>query len=733
MAKQNTDQVVSNHYPEAIAVFITLDKEGKPIKDLSVAHTIVPDIGDIQTIQMALGSTGKTGKFMIQINNANNKYYVKDDMTKEIENLKEGKAQTWISDRFRTDGTNSQTVAPGMTWENPQDFLNNVVYDRVYTPPAADDNFLYILYQDGEDNEGNPILRYRRIPRDEMEAYNHAKERTPTIESVEEKDIDYDFAGPRTPEQQEEERRRSTELVRKDLMASDQEFAENKNAQMAVDAKNTQKKFEEEQYGTPYGIQSLSTDQTKDIFAKARQQSAFFEEFGGQLEHGRCVFEPMQLCIILMSRRFRDENDPDDMIVAFTGYVDNVSDEFDGKTQIIRIVGSDVTKLMRITLANINPSIFEAGLPEGGRYRIWGNIFSGMLGWQIIKTLTLGGYDAEDFRVHGAGYFTYKPEVDPSNSARGKQKTVSSIGVINGLQLHRSDVEGKTKSKLDQLFFAPGQVHLQVLPFDAGPKCLADYAAYKKIFRTSFQNWQNEYQNHLEIANEVAKLTNYEFYADQFGDIWYHQPRFHNYHMLTEDDSEVYVLRDEDIINHNFSESDNEVVTTVYVMGQPNLVEESVQILKMTGWYEDVSLTRKYGRRYIAVHHPYITESINCFYYAKSLLLRLNAGRFVGKITLLGRPEIRMHMPVYIPMRNMVYYVVGIQHQFTYGKTFYTTLTLKYGHKPWEILPEILDYRAQPNLNAEDKLKEQVDEVLVSVDPKEDPRVDPVTEPVDPY
>jgi hypothetical protein len=58
---------------------------------------------------------------------------------------------------------------------------------------------------------------------------------------------------------------------------------------------------------------------------------------------------------------------------------------------------------------------------------------------------------------------------------------------------------------------------------------------------------------------------------------------------------------------------------------------------------------------------------------------------------------------------------------------------LKYGHKPWEILPEILDYRAQPNLNAEDQPREQVDEVPTSVDPKEDPRVNPITEPMDPY
>ncbi|MEA3341878.1 MAG: hypothetical protein U9R15_18090 [Chloroflexota bacterium] len=68
MAKQNTNQIVNNYHPDAIVVFITLDKEGKPIKDLSAAHTILPDMQDVQDIQLALGSTGKTGKFSIKIN-----------------------------------------------------------------------------------------------------------------------------------------------------------------------------------------------------------------------------------------------------------------------------------------------------------------------------------------------------------------------------------------------------------------------------------------------------------------------------------------------------------------------------------------------------------------------------------------------------------------------------------------------------------------------------------------
>ena len=255
--------------------------------------------------------------------------------------------------------------------------------------------------------------------------------------------------------------------------------------------------------------------------------------------------------------------------------------------------------------------------------------------------------------------------------------------------------------KLDKLFFSPGRAHIQILPFETSPKGLRDLSVYKKIFGASFQNWQNEYRSHLEIANEVAQLSNYEFYADQFGDIWYHQPRFHNYHILTNDNPEVYVIRDEDITTYQFTESDKDVTSTIYVAGKPNYSDVPPQIMKMTGFYEDSSLLRKYGRRMLSISHPYITDTSDCFYFAKSWMLRVNAGRFVGSITILGRPELRVHMPVYIPMRNMIYYITGISHKFTYGQSFTTTLQLKYGRKPWEILPEILDYGIPDKMSAE--------------------------------
>lgn len=625
---------IQNFYPEALLIFISIDSNGDPIRSLNSAFTTIPDISDITSLQLSLGSTGKIGKFNVLINNANNKYFVADDMVAEISNLKSGSAGKFMSsiDGKRVEIADS---AAALTWENAQDFLNSEVIQRVRHHPSSEEHsgLMSILYTDGTD------YKYKLYPKDANSAGAAKTADTPGKESDEER------------------------------------F--NKN------------------------IQTLSASEVTDLLKNVEKQSAFFEKYGGQLENGRCVFMPMQLMVCLLTRRFKSKNDPDDMIVAFTGFIDSVSDEFDGKTNMLRIQGSDVSKIMHVTQANVNPSLFESGLPGGGQYKIWQNRFSGQQGWEIIKTLVLGGDDAEDFNVYGTGHFIYNAEYDPSSSVAGK--TVEKQAVITGLKFQAGEwlEEGTAGDKLDNLFFSPGRVHIQVLPFDVASKGLRDLSVYKTIFGASFQNWQNEYRSHLEIANEVAQLSNYEFYADQFGDLWYHQPRFDNYHILTHPEPETYILREDDIISHQFTENDQDVVTSLYVAGQPNYVETSPQIIKMTGFYEDSSLLRKYGRRMLSISHPYITQAKDCFYFAKSWMTRINAARFVGSITILGRPELRVHMPVYVPMRNMVYYITEISHKFTYGQSFTTTLQLKYGRKPWEILPEILDYSIPGKLSAE--------------------------------
>lgn len=731
MAKQNINtQTVLNQFPDAFVVFINLDANGLPIRDIAEA-TIIPDVADIEHISLTMGSTGKIGGFQLRINNDSNKYFVKDDIEHEIELMNAGQivVATSKTDDGRTVNVKYDTLPVDLRWGTAEDFLNNRVYNRVRSDlENSTDSPIYLYFQDPSETydiealksiEKDPTIikalakgkiKYRVIPSTQLEEFSKSQVISPI------KGNDASTVSP-------EETRKNPSLNVDLSPGSVNDFdlakildpikrTENINLSQSTQTKKDipvsakQKDTNVTTFDYTAAV-TLDLNEAVKLFQTSEVQSAFFEKYGGQLEHGRCVFEPMQLCAIFMRRRFRDSNDPNDMVLSFVGYVNSVSDAFtsNGIKQELDIIGSDVTKLMHITQANINPSLFTQSLPGSPNFKIWQNRFAELEGWEIIKLLTVGGVFGEDI-IYGTGQFKVTAEGKPGATAFTPifDPTVSTDTLLNTLPFRTIQGEKGAPDKIEKLLFDKRHVHLQTLPFNTEPTdILGDFTVYKRIFGMSFGNWQNEYQTHLQIANMVAAQTNYEFYADGSGDIWYHQPRFHNYHLLVDKQPEVYVLRDEDIINANFTESDENVLTSAYLTGQPNFYDGPKEIAFMTGFYENPALVMKYGRRMVSYSHPYVVNAGDLNYFARSYLQRVNAGRFVGKVTLIGRPEIRMHMPVYVPYRNLVFYITGIQHTLTMGNTFQTTLTLKYGRKPWEILPEIFDYssKARPSLVTE--------------------------------
>jgi len=73
---------------------------------------------------------------------------------------------------------------------------------------------------------------------------------------------------------------------------------------------------------------------------------------------------------------------------------------------------------------------------------------------------------------------------------------------------------------------------------------------------------------------------------------------------------------------------------------------------------------------------PWLHGSAQCRFWGRAELIRQNALIRQGSVTILGRPELRLGYPVYIPSRDAFYYVKGIENRFSFGGTFTTTLTL---------------------------------------------------------
>lgn len=107
----------------------------------------------------------------------------------------------------------------------------------------------------------------------------------------------------------------------------------------------------------------------------------------------------------------------------------------------------------------------------------------------------------------------------------------------------------------------------------------------------------------------------------------------------------------------------------------------------------DYDLWRMYGFRSMhAIHAPYLSSpETQCAPYAVSLLSRARRDILQGSITIAGNEYMQPGEVVYIESRGLLFYVENVSHNFTFGSTFTTTLTLKYGHNPGEYIPTHLD------------------------------------------
>jgi hypothetical protein len=62
----------------------------------------------------------------------------------------------------------------------------------------------------------------------------------------------------------------------------------------------------------------------------------------------------------------------------------------------------------------------------------------------------------------------------------------------------------------------------------------------------------------------------------------------------------------------------------------------------------------------------------------------LNSLSETGSVIMNQRPDLQLGRTVYVPERNMMYYISSIQQKYVEGKRHTTTIQLTYGHRPEE-------------------------------------------------
>jgi len=183
---------------------------------------------------------------------------------------------------------------------------------------------------------------------------------------------------------------------------------------------------------------------------------------------------------------------------------------------------------------------------------------------------------------------------------------------------------------------------------------------------------QNSYKNNLQIASEVKLFTGFEFYLDTTGDLIF-KPPFWN---MDTRPNQVYVIKDTDILNWGFSEDDSQVVTRVEVHGGLSQPVNVSSDLYPVGAYTNYSLAAQFGLRTESISMRFFTSIRMCYYHAISEMDRINANRFRGSLTIVGRPELRLGLPIYIESRDCYAYIDNISHNFSFRGPFTTQIAV---------------------------------------------------------
>jgi hypothetical protein len=154
-----------------------------------------------------------------------------------------------------------------------------------------------------------------------------------------------------------------------------------------------------------------------------------------------------------------------------------------------------------------------------------------------------------------------------------------------------------------------------------------------------------------------------------------------------------FIIRDDSIISFRIEENQPDYCR-INVIGAPNFVSSSVMENRwLWAGAVDYDLWRMYGfKTGEDVKTPFLSDPENQLKpYAVFLLLRQRSKVMHGNVTVIGNEYYQLGDVVYLPDRDMLFYVTGISHSFGEGADFTTSLTLEYGRPPGEYIPTPLD------------------------------------------
>ena len=381
---------------------------------------------------------------------------------------------------------------------------------------------------------------------------------------------------------------------------------------------------------------------------------------------------------------------------AFWGVIISIVENYSDGTHTITVSCADILRWWQITQISMNPSAFATVASYGeeikkadvnkdveneedfadGKQHIrkdgvgisaFGNIFAN----DSIPTILV--------KISNLTTKNLQPLEDYLNSTFGSAEKIgeeltaeAAIGDVMDYWVQRLELIGRSLRIMGLVgvkYNADGTINKAVTDFELLDTQVIPY----NLNSASPPITKSTMKSQLEIANELKEVVKFEFFMDVNQTIVF-KPPLYNMNVITNKNS---VIDDLDIMSWNFNNNESEIITRMDVSGSWlvnfDTSKEDVDI----GIAIDANLAKKFGIRAQTRHVKYLTTKEECLNYAQLELNRVNALAAQGSITIVGRPELRLGYPIYVPSRDAFYYVVGIDHSFSFGGTFTTTLSLR--------------------------------------------------------
>lgn len=472
---------------------------------------------------------------------------------------------------------------------------------------------------------------------------------------------------------------------------------------------------------------NVSIDNTGDIF---NLEDAFPAD-GLIFQKNQCVIESNDMIEIYLPD-WKDE-----LHIAFTGYVNQVSMSDDGETKRINITCEDVTKKLAVTRTNANPSLdpLEA---EGDDITAYNTAYTDKKPEEVIKYMLGKTYCdvLQDPAILKKVALAYNEFIQSQNiisrkdtkdiTEEDKLAKSKALATLNNIMLNAIDdyvvpIHGKDNEIIGYIGYKARPIPAKSVsgsttaPFKATPNTTntqkfgkgeavfiirgLDQPAWGLGIKTNsnFDLKISDWRSNDNLIADIARTAFFEFFADASG-LLHFRPTNLTLPKVTRTISNepnknfmdnYWLTKEKELMirNYDLLYNDREVFTDIIVQGSFTELDGFTLAVERSLVIGPYSYRRKFGVRMmpqevrLGLHAP---ESRKV--YGEQRLWRQNAQAYSARVVLEGNSYLEVGNPIFVEKWNAVYYIAEMTHTYNAMQDYDTELSLTYRRLPMCII-----------------------------------------------